>query len=95
MPGLELERVALDEVGILVAFQPDAVAEAMGEILVTGPVARVLDDLAGGEIHVLAGRARAGQAARAAVWAFLTMSQILIILSVGLPKTIVRVTSER
>ncbi len=59
-PGLELEGVALDQIGVLVAFQPDAVAEPVGEVLVAGAEARVFDDLAGGGVHRLAGRARPG-----------------------------------
>ena len=57
MPASERGGVAADEVGPLVAVHADAVAEAVGEVVVVGAVAGIGDDLAGGGVDRVAGHA--------------------------------------
>ena len=60
MPAASEFSVAADEVGPFVAVHADAVADAVGEVLVVGAEAGVGDDLAGGGVDGLAQDAGAG-----------------------------------
>ena len=54
MAGFECQRVALDDVGILVLLHADAVAGAVDEVLA---VARLVDDRTGRPVDILTRRA--------------------------------------
>src|SRR5581483_5254166 len=56
--GRERQGVAAHQVGPLVAVHADAVAQAMGEVLVAGGEAGVADELARGRVHGFARRTR-------------------------------------
>src|SRR4030042_2063806 len=55
---LELQRVPADKVRIFVSLQADAVAEAVGEVLVVRTEAGILDNPAGRPVDGFAGRPR-------------------------------------